>query len=178
MNGAIDEATAIVARAPELLLGSMKLQQVGMVGYRNAVDSDHEDVFAWYSKKAPEPVVGWIGGNILKSFRVEIDYAENATYWKPQAPLDSHDLDQVPITIDPEINGGFTVVGIAERNGRKLLDEVRPGDKLIQVGDLKTSGATIGQVLEALHGKPAETRLLILDRRGQTVRINAAVAQF
>lgn len=178
MNGAIDEATAIVARAPELLLGSMKLQQVGIVGYRNAIDSEHEDIFAWYSKKAPEPVVGWIGGNILKSFRVEIDYAENATYWKPQAPLDSHDLDQVPITINPEISGGFTVVGIAERRGQKLLDEVRPGDKLIQVGDLKTSGATIGQVLEALHGKPAETRLLILDRSGQTVRINAAVAQF
>jgi len=178
MNGATDEATAIVARAPALLLGNMKLQQVGIVGYRNAVDSEHEDMFAWYSKKTSEPVIGWIGGNVLKSFRVELDFAENATYWMQQTPLDSHDLDQVPITINPEPGGSFTVIGVAEQKGQKLLDEVKPGDKLVQVGDLKTDGATIGQVIEALHGKPGETRLLILDRNGQTARINAAVAQF
>jgi hypothetical protein len=178
MNGAPDEATAIVARAPELLLGTMKLQQVGIVGYHNAVDSEHEDMFAWYSKKAPEPVIGWIGGNVLKSFRVEFDYAENATYWLPEAPLDSHDFDQVPITINPEADGSFTIIGIAERKGQKLLNEVQPGDKLVQVDELKTHGATIGQVLEALHGKPGDTRVLILNRSGQSAQVTAAVAQF
>jgi hypothetical protein len=178
MNGAPDEATAIVARAPEFLLVTMKLQQAGIVGYHNVVDSEHEDMFAWYSKKAPEPVIGWIGGNVLKSFRVELDYAENATYWMLEAPLDAHDLDQVPITINPESDGSFTVIGIAERKGQKLLDKIEPGDKLIQIGDLKTTGATIGRVLEALHGKSGETRDLVLDRIGQSVRVTAAVAQF
>jgi hypothetical protein len=178
MNGTPDEATAIVARAPELLLGTMRLQQVGLVGYRNAVDSEHEDIFAWYSKKAPEPIIGWIGGNVMKSFRVEFDYAENATYWLPEAPLDSHDLDQVPMTINPEADGSFAVIGIAQPKSQKLLSEVRPGDKLIQVDELKTSGATIGQVLDALHGKPGDTRVLVLDRNGQSVHVTAAVAQF
>jgi hypothetical protein len=178
MNGGGDEATAVVARAPELLLGTLKLQRVGLAGFQNAVDSDHEDMFVWYSKKAPEPVIGWIGGNVLKAFRVELDYAENATYWLLETPLDSHDLDQVPITINAEADGSFTVIGIAERNGQKLVDGIEPGDKLIQVGELKTSGATLGRVLEALHGKPGETRVLVLDRGGQPVRVTAAVVQF
>ena len=178
VNGAVDEATAVVARASELVLGNLKLQQVGLIGYQNVVDSDHEDLFAWYSKKAPEPVIGWIGGNVLKSFRVELDYADNATYWLPETPLDPHDLDQVPITINPEPDGTFTIIGIAERNGQKLAHGIEPGDKLIQVGELKARGATIGQVLEALHGKPGETRILVLDRGGQPLRVTAAVAQF
>jgi hypothetical protein len=178
MNGAGDEVTAAVARVPELWLGALKLQQVGLVGYQNAVDSEHEDMFAWYSKKTPEPVIGWIGGNVLKSFRVELDYAEHATYWLPESPLDPHDLDQVPITINPEADGSFTVIGIAERNGQKLLDGIEPGDKLAQAGDLKARGATIGQVLEALHGKPGETRALVLDRGGHPVRLTAAIARF
>jgi len=135
-------------------------------------------MFAWYSKKTSEPVIGWIGGNVLKSFRVELDYAEHATFWLLQTPLDPHDLDQVPITINPEADGSFTVIGVAERNGQKLMDGVKPGDKLVQIGDLNARGATIGQVLEALHGKPGETRVLVLDRGGQPVRFTAAVAQF
>jgi len=178
MNGASDEATAVIARAPELLLGTLRLQQIGFAGFQNTVDTDHEDMFAWYSKKTPEPVIGWIGGNVLKSFRLELDYADNATYWLPEAPLDPHDLDQVPITINPELDGSFTVIGIAERKGQKLMDGVEPGDKLIQAGELKTSGATFGQVLEALHGKPGETCILVLDRAGRPVRVSATVVPF
>jgi hypothetical protein len=115
---------------------------------------------------------------VLKSFRLELDYAEHATFWLLQAPLDPHDLDQVPITINPEADGSFTVIGVAERNGQKLVAGVEPGDKLAQAGDLKARGATIGQVLEALHGKPGETRALVLDRGGHPVRLTAAIARF
>lgn len=53
------------------------------------------DLFDWYSQKNAGPVVGWIGANVLKAYRITIDYPSRVMYWQQQGDPDTHDLDQV-----------------------------------------------------------------------------------
>jgi hypothetical protein len=178
MNGSAEEASALLARLPLIQLGPLELNSVGLAGYAMQLKPSNEDIFDWYSKKAPQKVVGFLGGNVLKSFRIEIDYANHETYWSQQSPIDPHDLDQVPLTIRPDADGSYAVVGVFTRNGNKQMAGVESGDKLIKIGDLAVKGATFGAVLDALHGQPGATRTLVLERNGKQFTRAANVIRF
>lgn len=123
------------------------------------------------------PVIGWIGGNILKSFRLTIDYPNQIMYWQEQAGPDAHDLDQVGLTLRFEA-GAYVVAAIAAKNGTPSVDGVLPGDQLIQVGGLELRRATWGAIYAAMHGKPGVPRLLVLERNGKRVTVAASVTAF
>jgi hypothetical protein len=176
MNGREGEASALMLRIPLIAVGPVQLQQVGLAGYTEMFDQ--VEMFDWYSKKAPEPVAGFIGGNVLKSFRIEIDYAHKATYWTQQSPVETDDMNQVPLVLQPAQDGNYTVIGIFTRNGKKQMDAVLVGDKLVKVGDLATKTATFGAVIDALHGPPGATRTLLLERDGKRFTITARIVQF
>jgi hypothetical protein len=177
MNGREAETTALLARIPLVHIGALVLSDVGLAGYTETIKPGNEEFFGWYSEKAPQPVIGFIGGNVLKSFRIEIDYANHATYWLPETGIDRDDMDQVPVVLRPERDASYTVIGIGQRNGKNLMDGVLPGDKLISVGTLAVRNATFGTVLQALHGQPGDTRVLVLERDGKRRRVAARVAQ-
>jgi PDZ domain len=72
-----------------------------------------------------------------------------------QTNLDSHDLDQVGLTLETRDNEkGYFIAGIAQKDGRPTVKGVRVGDKLIQVNDVRLSEATRGAIFSALHGEP------------------------
>ncbi len=175
MNGSNEEASALLARIPVISVDSLEIKDAGLAGYAMQLSPGNEDIFDWYSEKAPEKVAGFIGGNVLKSFRIEIDYAQHETYWVQQAAIDRLDTEQVPLTIRPEPDGSYTVIGVFTRNGQKQIEGVQRGDKLIKVGNLEVKGATFGTILDALHGEPGETRALELERGGKRFGIAAKV---
>jgi len=174
MNGTEAETTALLARIPLIKVGALQLRHVGLAGYAEKI-AGNQQFFDWYSKKAPQPVIGFIGGNILKSFRIEIDYAKHATYWLQEMPIDRDDMAQVPVVLRPERDGTYTVIGICRRNGKKLMNGVLPGDKLVAIGGLAVRNATFGTVLRALHGQPGDKRVLVLERNGRPVKITVTV---
>lgn len=66
------EAAATILRLPEIDLASLHLEQIGALGIAPQAPSFPPvpgesavsgDFFDWYSKKAPAPVIGWLGGN-------------------------------------------------------------------------------------------------------------------
>ena len=173
------EATATILRLPEIRFGSLQLKQIGALGIAEQAPPIppapgesvvHGDFFDWYSKKAPEPVIGWIGGNVLKGFRVMIDFPRHMIYWEQQTELDPHDLDQVGVTLERRDTGYF-IAGIAQKDGKPTVDAVRVGDRLIQVDDVVLSDATRGAIFSALHGKPGISRTLLLERDGKEMRV-------
>lgn len=182
------EARATVLRLPEIDLGPLRLRQIGVVGIAPEAPpfppapgeaAISGNFFDWYSKKAPEPVIGWLGGNVLKGFRITIDFPHHMTYWKREADLDSHDLDQVGITLErPDGRDGYYVAGIATKNGHPTVDGVRVGDRLLQVGSIVVSGATRGAVFAALHGRPGQVRTLVVERNGRRLTVRAKIAGF
>lgn len=180
------EATAEILRLPEIKLGSLELRQIGMLGItppapqvppipgKNNVEGNF---FDWYSEKAPEPVIGWLGGNVLKGFRVMIDFPRHMTYWERQSDLDPHDLDQIGVTLEKR-NGRYFIAGIAEKSGKPVLDSVQVGDKLIQIDGVRVSDATRGAIFAALHGEPGSVRLLVLERGSHRLTVPAKITAF
>ncbi len=158
-----------VVRVPEIRIGAATIAGVGLAGVPNFFP-DNSDLGTWYSQKAAAPVVGFLGPNVFKGFRLEIDYAKEMVYLERRAPDDVHDMDLVGLTIQPA-NGRWRVIGSA-------VDAVQPGDILLQVGDLSASGATMGTVVDALRGQPGDVRVLTIERQGKRVRVEARVRRF
>jgi hypothetical protein len=183
------EARATILRLPEVKLGKLRLTQVGAMGIAPAAPpfppAPGESIvegnfFDWYSRKAPEQVDGWLGGNVLKGFRLTIDFSSSMTYWQREADLDPHDLDQVGITLETRDNvKGYFIAAIATTmNGKPAVQNVRVGDKLLRVDDVVMSDATRGAIFSALHGKPGSPRTLLLERDGKQMRVPVSTHAF
>jgi hypothetical protein len=183
------EARATILRVPEINIGRVKLKQIGAIGIAPAAPpvspapgegNVEGDFFDWYSKKAPERVDGWLGGNVLKGFRLTIDFATAMTYWEREVDLDPRDLYQVGITLETRDNvKGYFIAGIATtKDGKPAVQNVRVGDKLLQVDNVIVSDATRGAIFAALHGKPGTTRTLLLERNGQQVSVRVLTSAF
>jgi hypothetical protein len=182
------EAAATILRVPEITLGPLHLEQIGALGIAPPAPPFppapgeapvRGNFFDWYSKKTPEPVIGWLGGNVLKAFRLTIDFPNHMTYWQHQTNLDKHDLDQVGITLETRDNEkGYFIAGISEQHGKPAVDGLRVGDKLTQIDSLRVADATRGGIFSALHGKPGATRTLILERNGQPITLLVKVTAF
>jgi hypothetical protein len=171
-----EEQTLPVMRLPEIMWGSVNLRHIGIVGVPE-LSPNGPSLGAWYSQKTARPVQGFLGPNAFKAFRVEIDYANNAVYFEKSADFDSHDMDIVGLTLRPEPDETYIVIGIAKKNGKPVVEGVEPGDVLLQVDNLKTTGATMGTVVDALRGRPGDIRVLVLERNGKQFRIEARVVR-
>jgi len=194
------ETEGVLMRLPELGLGPLRAQDVALLGL-------DQSFFDWYSKKSAAPVQGFIGSNVLKNFRLEIDFPNQMTYWEkgptsepapsgevvPPAEIgqpgevgppvevasaiEHNDLDIVGLTLRPEADGSFTIAGVVSKDGKPTVDGVKPGDKLIRVDRLDTANATMGAVVNALRGKPGSPHTIVLDRDGKVLTIKAKVVR-
>jgi hypothetical protein len=164
------EAQGTLMRLPELVMGGVPVRDVGLLGLDQAL-------FDWYSRKSAGPVLGFVGANVLRGFRVEIDFPNRLTYWEagPAEPFD--DFDIVGLTLRPEPDGWF-IVGVLVKEGKPAVAGVLPGDRLIRVDSLDTASASMGTVVNALRGAPGSARRLIVGREGKRITIEATVARF
>ena len=169
------EAAGVVVRIPQIKLGMLTLREIGALGVGRGNAS--EDLMDWYSKKNPEEIAGWLGGNILKGFRITFDYPRRVSYWLSESPLDAHDLDQVGLTLEAK-GKEFLVSGVATQRGRAAVEGVRAGDKLMAIDALRTEGASWDAIFRAMHGRPGETRTLVLERGDRSFTVRAVVTAF
>jgi C-terminal processing protease CtpA/Prc len=98
-------------------------------------------------------------------------------YWLQQTSPDSHDLNQVGLTLRFE-HGEYFVAAVATKKGSPTVEGVLSGDRLIRVDDLETRNATWGEIYNRMHGKPGETRTLVLERDGNRLNVTAKVTAF
>lgn len=169
------EATGILVRIGEIRLGSLHLRKVGALAIGPSNSS--WDFIDWYSQKNPVPVIGWLGGNVLQGFRITIDYPHRMTYWLPQTELDGNDLDQVGLTLRSS-GGEYFVAAVVTQNAKPTVEGIQPGDKLLQIDGLRTDAAVRSAVLSALHGKPGESRILLLERDSSRFTVETKVVSF
>ena len=169
-----------VLKIPSASLGTLQLEELGVTtfmpgGLRARLARGM--FWDWFSEKAGEEVNGWIGGNVLKSFRVTLDPAHRTSYWLQQAPLDTRDLDQVGLAL---IRTGprVTVGGIAQKNGIATVAGVMPGDEITRIDNRPVAPMTRGELLGALHGTPGERKHLKLTRKGQEIGAEMTVTGF
>jgi hypothetical protein len=169
------EATGLLVRIPEIKLGSLRIKDVGALAI--APDNNGRDFMDWYSAKNAAPVIGWLGGNALRAFRITIDYPARVAYWLRQTAVDARDLDYVGLTLIFKHDEYF-VGAIATQDGKPTMKSVLVGDKLVQIGTLRTNGASREAIFAAMHGKSGDARSLILERNGRQCQLQASVTAF
>jgi hypothetical protein len=135
------------------------------------------DFFDWYSKKTTRPATGAIGGNVLKSFRVLIDYPNSAIYLEQKVRQPDREFALVGLILAPsrDRDGRFGVRSIAKKDGKDTVDDVHPGDKLLQVDGVDMQSMTMDSVIDALRGKPGDIHTLLMDRKSKQFTVKAAV---
>lgn len=171
------EASWQLIRVPEIMWGSIQLENVGLVGLPNFFHNGI-DIGAWYSHKTARPVAGILGPNAFKAFRIEIDYGNSLVYFEKKTDFDANDQDMVGLTLRPEADGSYRIIAIAQKHGRPAVEGVQSGDILLQVDDFQTTHATMGAVVDALRGKPGARHTLVIGRNGHRITINARVEHF
>ena len=121
---------------------------------------------------------GFLGPNAFKAFRVEIDYAGSAVYFEKSASsIRSSTWISWASRCAPRTTGATRYSGSREgREGRGRRG--RAGGQALQIGDLETTGATMGTVVDALRGKPGDIRVLILEREGKRFRVETRVERY
>ena len=170
MIGGQFDAKAEMLRVPEMPWGDFDLHGVGVV-------SRPVGTFEKYmSGMMSAPIVGSIAGNVLRAFRIEIDYAHGVTYLEKGGEVDAHDMETVGVIVGARSDGGYVISGVVQSNRKDAVQGVQPGDKLLRVGNFDVTGATLADVLQALRGRLGETKALVLERAGKQITVKVPVA--
>ncbi len=162
------EAAGGLLRLPRMDIGPVAFTRVQVLGL-------DQELFDWYSQKTVRPVDGFIGANVLRNVRLEIDFHRGMTWWNPGPSTDCAEPPMVGLTLRPEADGTWTVAGVVRQGEQPVLSGIEPGDRLVAVSGLETARATMGAVVEALRGRAGETRRLALERAGKRLQVDAPV---
>ena len=165
------EASGTLMNLPEIRFGVLKAARIAVLGL-------DQRLFDWYSMKSAGPVVGILGANVLRGFRLEVDSQNQMIYWEPGPSSASDDVDIVGLALRPEADGSYSVAGVASKNGVSTVPVIEPGDVVKQIDAFETTGISMGPVIEALRGNPGERRLLVIERNGELLDIEAEVTRF
>lgn len=168
VGGKFDVENALI-RVPKLAVGSFLLRGVGMVSRPPGV---YERLV---SGEMGSPVVGAIAGNVLRHFRVEVDYPAGIAYFESHGSDDATDLNCLGLVVQVRGNNTVPISGVVKSDGRPELPEVRAGDILLQVDDHKLTGASLAEVLEYLSGSPGEAKHLKVRRGNKELTVSTTV---
>ena len=176
------EKEGTLLRLSDAAIGAVPLKDVGVLGAGPALGWPWDDlfgevVFDIWQKGAPEPVIGWLGGNVLKHYRLTIDYRDHMSYWLKTSDIDPRELDQVGITLVYRA-GDYFIGGIVRKDGRDMVTGLAEGDRIVAIDGMTVPGRSRDEILAALHGQPGDPRLLTVDRDGKTLTVPTRVTGF
>jgi len=141
-----------------------------------------KDWMAFFEKRAGIPTAGLLGANALVNYRIGLDYAHSTVYFDIGRLFNFPEFDVIGLILRPEDDGRFTILGIADFDGKPSVaggpDGVQPGDHLVAVDGIPASGSTMGQVWSMLGGEPGKDRKLTLERSGKQFTVIAEVHHF
>lgn len=160
------EASATMMRIPNVKLAEFQLQSI------IAVSRTPGTFEKSMSQMMTRPIVGAIGGNVLTSFRIEIDYANGLTYLEKRADPDET-LDIVGLTLGAQRDGTYLISGVSKENSPEVLQSIKEGDKLLRVDKLEVLGTPLADVVNSLRGAPKQVHTLILEREGRQFTVRA-----
>jgi C-terminal processing protease CtpA/Prc len=137
---------------------------------------------SWFEKRAGVATIGLLGSNALLNYRVGLDYAHSTVYFDIGSTFKAPDFDVIGFTLRPEDDGRFTILGIADFDGKPSVpappDGVQIGDHLVAVDGVPVPDSTMGQVWSLLEGTPGQERKLRIERNGNQFDVVAHVQHF
>jgi len=170
-----------VLRIPQITLGPLEMRDVGLMGSGPSLGPADgligEAFWNIWQEQAGEAVAGWLGANVLRRYRLTIDYPNAISYWRKGAEPDAREFDRVGVTLVYE-RGDYFIGGIVARAGRASVDGVEIGDLLVAIDGEPTHGAPRERVLTALRGAPGARKILRVARGSAELDVAAEVSAF
>ena len=175
MWGSAEEPTWKLLRVDRLQYGPLYLTSVPMADFS-------KERMSWFEKRAGIATIGLLGSEALLNYRVGLDYARSTVYFDIGSTFRAPDFDVIGFTLRPEDDGRFTILGIADFDGKPCVpgppDGVQIGDHLVAVDGIPVSDSTMGQVWSLLEGTPGQERKLRIERDGKQFNVVAHVQHF
>ena len=136
------------------------------------------DWLDYFIKRVGMSTAGLIGAEALYNFRIGIDYAHQTVYFQKREDAVATKFDCIGLTLRPESDGAYLILGVAQLNGRAAVPGVQNGDTLVMINHRPVRGLTMGKVWSLLSGPPGSYCNLTLHRGGNTILVKATVAHF
>jgi hypothetical protein len=170
-----DEPKWKLMRVDRLQYGPLYLTDV-------AVAEFSKNFSAFFAKDAGVAIAGLIGTDALMNYRIGLDYAHSTAYFDLGSTFKFPDFDVVGLILRPENDTRFTILGVADFDGRPSVpvgeDGVQAGDHLVAVDGIPVPDSTMGQVWSLLEGTPGQERKLTVERDGKQFTVAAKVQHF
>jgi len=112
------------------------------------------------------------------NYRVGLDYAHSTVYFDIGRTINFPDFDVVGLILRPDDDNRFTILAVADFDGKPSVPDVQAGDHLVAVGDIPVPDSTLGQVWSLLEGSPGQGRKLTIERAGKQFTVVAKVQHF
>jgi hypothetical protein len=175
MWGLDEEPKWKAMRVDRVQYGPLFLANVAVVDFP-------KDRMEFFEKRAGIPTAGLIGSNALVNYRVGLDYTHSTVYFEFGRMFNFPDFDVIGLTLRPEDDGRFTILGVADLEGKPAVqqgpDALQVGDHLVAVDAIPVTGSTMGQVWAMLGGTPGQQRRLTIERGGRQITLTATVQHF
>ena len=156
-------------RVPEVTWGPFQITNVLFV-------SRPDDVYSPTSFETPDSIVGALGGNVLKHFRVEIDYPRGTSYLEQKAGDAGDDMNSVGLVLDVDAAQNLIVRAISATASGFTKLNIHPGDQILDMDGKHEMPWNLVDASNALSGPVGEIKRLLIQRAGQEIQTTAKVA--
>jgi hypothetical protein len=156
-------------RVPEVTWGQFRIRNVLFVSRPDATYSPS-------SFETPGPIAGALGGNVLKSFRVEIDYPHGTSYLEQKASDAGEDMNTVGLVLDIDAANDLIVRAISSTAAALTKSNMRPGDQILEIDGRRETPWNLVDASDALSGAVGETKKLVIRRADKEIQTTARVA--
>jgi len=121
---------------------------------------------------------GLLSSEALMNYRVGLDYAHSTAYFDIGRTIKFPDFDVVGLILRPDDDSRFTILAVADFDGKPSVPDVHAGDHLFAVDDIPVPDSTLGQVWSLLEGSPGQERKLTIEHAGKQFTVVAKVQHF
>ncbi|MGB8011019.1 MAG: hypothetical protein WCF68_05355 [Terriglobales bacterium] len=171
----VDEPKWKLMRVDRVQYGPLFLTDVAVA---NAPASLFQNRTSTFAQRPGFITSGVLSSEALLNYRVGLDYAHSTVYFDIGRTTRFPDFDVVGLILGPEDDTGFTIVGVADFDGKPSVAGIQPGDCLVAIGDTPVADFTLGQTWSLLEGAPGQDRKLTIARAGKQFTVVAKVQHF
>ncbi|HLZ42527.1 MAG TPA: hypothetical protein VKQ11_16275 [Candidatus Sulfotelmatobacter sp.] len=171
MWGAEAETKWKIMRIDRIQYGPLFLTDVALVALPKTVQD-------FFQKRAGVSTAGLLGSNIFLNYRVGLDYAHATVYFDIGKTSEFPEFDVVGLVLRPDTDGGYTIISVADFEGKPSVQGVQAGDHLEAVNGIPVHAVTMGQLWGMLGGIPGQERRLTIERGGKQFTVAAKVQHF
>ena len=172
-----------VLQIPAMSFGQLHLRNVGVMGTGPVLGWPGDAVLGeivWNSWQEGAPgghAVAWIGANVLRRYRLTVDYAGHTSYWLKTSDFDQDELSQVGVTLVYR-SGKYFIGRIVKKDGNFTVEGLEPNDGILSIDGQKVYGWPRDRVFAALHGRSGDHHILTIERDGRSFDLPVPVTSF